>query len=337
MRRSHATRRWPRGRMLAFVAASCAALAACEWTPEPPAPASAGSFRFAVFGDGPYSWDENGRARRVIDALNARPLELVVHVGDIMWQPCTDAAYRERRALIERIRHPVVYTPGDNEWLDCVDIAFRRVDPLERLASLRSTFFAAAGRSLGAAPITLESQSAAPGRAEFVEHARWAHGSVLFITIHVVGGANGGRPFRGRERRHDEEVARRTQAALDWLRDGFRAATAADAAAVVVAMHASLLHEPNNPDGAAYAPIREALVEVAKEFGKPVLLVHGDEHQYIVDRPFRDPVTGEPISNLQRLETFGSPAIGWVDVVVDTTLAEPFRFEPNLTPRWMWW
>jgi len=35
--------------------------------------------------------------------------------------------------------------------------------------------------------------------------------------------------------------------------------------------------------------------------------------------------------------TFGSPAIGWVDVVVDTTLAEPFRFEPNVTPRWLWW
>ena len=39
----------------------------------------------------------------------------------------------------------------------------------------------------------------------------------------------------------------------------------------------------------------------------------------------------------QRLETFGSPDIGWVDVVVDTASSEPFRFEPNVTPRWMWW
>ena len=337
MTRSHtaALRRGRRAPRLGFVAAACAVLAACGWTPEPPTPG--GSFRFAVFGDGPYGNAENGRARRVIDALNERPLQFVIHVGDIMWQQCTDTAYRERRALIETIRHPVIYTPGDNEWLDCVDIAFRAVDPLERLASLRSTFFAPADRSLGETPLMLETQSADPEHAEFVEHARWSHGGVLFATIHVVGGANGGRPFRGREPRHDEEVARRTRAALDWLRDGFRAAAAADAAAVVVALHASLLHEPSNPEGAAYAPIRDALIELAKELGKPVLLVHGDEHQYIVDRPFSDPVTGEPISNLQRLETFGSPDIGWVDVVVDTTLADPFRFEPNVTPRWMWW
>ncbi len=322
-------------RRLGLAAASCAVLAACGWSPEPPTPG--GSFRFAVFGDGPYSSNENGRARRVIDALNARPLEFVIHVGDIMWQQCTDTAYRDRRALIESVRHPVIYTPGDNEWLDCVDIAFRPVDPLERLASLRSTFFAPADRSLGVTPIVLETQSAEPSRAEFVEHARWSHGGVLFVTIHVVGGANGGRPFRGREPRHDEEVARRTQASLEWLRDGFRVAAATDAAAVVVAFHASLLTEPSAAEHGAVAPILKTLVELAIRFRKPVLAIHGDEHQYIVDRPFRDPVTGAPIPNLQRLETFGSPDIGWVDVVVDTTLAEPFRFEPNLTPRWMWW
>ena len=308
-----------------------AVLAGC-WSPEPPV--LGGSFRFAVFGDGPYYWHENGRARRVIDALNARSLEFVIHVGDIMWQSCTDAAYRERRELIERIRHPVVYTPGDNEWLDCVDLGLRAEDPLERLTSLRSTFFTPPARSLGTAPISLESQSADPEHAEFVEHARWSHGSVWFVTIHVVGGANGGRPFRGRAPRHDEEVARRTRAAVDWLHDSFRVAVAADAAAVVVALHANPLYEPER---AAFAPIHGALVELASEFEKPTLVIHGDEHTYTLDRPFRDPVTGAAIANLQRLETFGSPLIGWVEVVVDTSLAEPFRFEPNVTPRWMWW
>jgi len=37
------------------------------------------------------------------------------------------------------------------------------------------------------------------------------------------------------------------------------------------------------------------------------------------------------------LQTFGSPAIRWVDVVVDATLEEPFRLEPNLTRWWLWW
>jgi hypothetical protein len=112
---------------------------------------------------------------------------------------------------------------------------------------------------------------------------------------------------------------------------------AADAAAVVVAMHANPLYQPAEAERAAYAPIADALVDLAQHFGKPVLVIHGDEHQYIVDRPFRDPATGAAIANLQRLETYGSPDIGWVDVVVDTALPEPFRFEPNVTPRWMWW
>lgn len=332
MRGSPAARRrvlraWgPLAALLSTVLAGC-------WSPEPEAPG--GSFRFAVFGDGPYYFHENGRARRVFDALNARPLEFVIHVGDIMWQRCTDAAYHERRELIERIGHPVVYTPGDNEWLDCVDLAAE--DPLDRLASLRSTFFTPPTRSLGPTPISLESQSADPEHPEFVENVRWSYGGVLFTTIHVVNGANGGRLFRGRTPRHDEEVARRTQAAVDWLQDSFEAAVEGDAAAVVVALHASLIHGPDALERAAYVPIHDALIDLANQFLKPVLVVHGDEHQYIVDRPFRDPVTGAAIANLQRLETFGSPDIGWVDVVVDTSLAEPFRFEPNVTPRWLWW
>jgi hypothetical protein len=323
------TGRCPTAVRCGTVAALAALLTGC-WSPPPPS--GDGAFRFAVFGDGPYYPIENGRARRVFAALSARDEAFVIHVGDIMWQRCTDEAYRARRELMETIGHPVVYTPGDNEWSDCVDLA--RVDPLERLATLRRVFFADSTRSLGASALPLESQGA---QSEFVEHARWFYGGVLFATVHVVGDANGGRPFAGREPRHAEEVERRTQAAVDWLRASFAAAVAGDAAAVVVAMHASLLHPPGDPDQIALEPIHDTLIELAKEFRKPVLLVHGDEHQYIVDRPFRDPVTGEPIPNLERLMTFGSPAIGWVDVVVDPTRADPFRFEPNVTPRWLWW
>ena len=334
MNRSTVSR--PSARVLRALSAAAliAAVAGC-WSPEPPAPS--GSFRFAVFGDAPYYVQENGRARRVIESLNARPIEFVIHVGDIMWQRCTDDAYRARRELIETIRHPVIYTPGDNEWLDCVDIAWGAVDPLDRLASLRSVFFSPPDSSLGKAPIAVETQSADPERAEFVENARWSHGGVSFVTIHVVGSANGRRPFRGRTSRHDEEVTRRTQAAVDWLHSSFRLAVDADAAAVVVALHANPTYAPNEAEHLPYAPIEDALVELAREFAKPILVIHGDEHRYTVDRPFRDRVTGQPIANLYRLETFGSPDVGWVDVVVDTTLAAPFRFEPNVTPRWMWW
>lgn len=168
-------------------------------------------------------------------------------------------------------------------------------------------FFAVPERSLGAMPLALESQASDAEYGEFVEHARWSHGGVWLVTVHVVGGLNGGRPFEGREARHDEEVARRAEAAVAWLYESFEAAVAADAAAVVVAMHANPLYQPGERERAAYAPLEEALVDLAQHFGKPVLVIHGDEHHYVVDRPFQDPVTRSPVPNLQRLETFGSP------------------------------
>jgi hypothetical protein len=169
-----------------------------------------------------------------------------------------------------------------------------------------------------------------------VEHARWFHGGVAFVTLHVVGTANGGRPFAGRAERHDEEVRRRTAAAA-WLYESFEAAVRAGASAVVVAFHAQIFDADSERDRAAFAPLHEALLELATHIGRPVLVVHGDGHTYTVDRPLRDPASGATIANLQRLETYGSPDIGWVDVVVNPGATEPFRFEPNVTPRWLWW
>jgi hypothetical protein len=47
-----------------------------------------------------------------------------------------------------------------------------------------------------------------------------------------------------------------------------------------------------------------------------VLLVHGDTHNYRVDTPFSDAL-GVPFTGLTRVETYGSPIIGWVKVTVD--------------------
>jgi hypothetical protein len=289
-----------------------------------------------VFGDGPYDWTESGRFRRVVDALNARPLAFVIHVGDIMWDPCTDEAYRQRREALAAIRHPVIYTPGDNEWSDCM-YAGGRHEPLERLDHLRQIFFDKPDRSIGGKPMPLESQSADPKFAEFPEHARWVHGNVMFVTIHVVGTGNGSGQFRGRTARHDEEVKRRTAAAVAWLYDSFQAAVDRSVSAVVVAYHAVIYFGVPDVWHAAYAPIYDALIDMGQHFPKPILVIHGDEHKFKVDRPFVDPVSRETVSRLQRLETFGSPDIGWVDVVVDTTRPDPFRFEPNVLPGWMWW
>ena len=53
------------------------------------------------------------------------------------------------------------------------------------------------------------------------------------------------------------------------------------------------------------------------DFGKPVILIHGDTHRYRVDHPLVDPATHKPVGNFTRIESFGSPFVDWIRVSVD--------------------
>src|SRR3954468_552725 len=79
-------------------------------------PQAAGTLNFGLMGDTPYSEDQARRLERLIDELNAEPLEFVIHIGDITsgQGPCTDAWFEARKAQFARIRHPFVLLPGDN-------------------------------------------------------------------------------------------------------------------------------------------------------------------------------------------------------------------------------
>lgn len=61
-----------------------------------------------------------------------------------------------------------------------------------------------------------------------------------------------------------------------------------------------------------------------------MLLIHGDTHEYTVDHPLRRAGTGEALENFTGLETYGSPDIGWVRVVVDSVAGRVVEFEPRL-------
>jgi len=79
------------------------------------------------------------------------------------------------------------------------------------------------------------------------------------------------------------------------------------------------------------------LEQVVKGFPGQVLLIHGDSHTQRVDHPLLDRQTGQPLPNFTRLETFGSPDIGWVRVVVDTVAGRIVQYEPRLMPQWRLW
>ena len=87
---------------------------------------------------------------------------------------CTDALRARRLAQFHASAHPLIYTPGDNEWTDCHEHkGVAGGDPLERLATLRTLFFPDE-QSLGQRNIPLMRQSAArPRFAKYRENARW--------------------------------------------------------------------------------------------------------------------------------------------------------------------
>jgi hypothetical protein len=118
-----------------------------------------------VLGDAPYNAGEVERVERLIDEMNAEPLEFVVHVGDIGSSrlACGDAWLLERRKQFARLKHRLILVPGDNEWSNCKD-------PLARLARWRELFCEAPR--------------------ERCEHRRWESGGWVFVSVNVPGHDN---------------------------------------------------------------------------------------------------------------------------------------------------
>jgi hypothetical protein len=67
-------------------------------------------------------------------------------------------------------------------------------------------------------------------------------------------------------------------------------------------------------------------VRRATDFGRPVLLVHGDEHV------FEQQPSYAGVPNLTRLETFGDTAQNWLRVHVDPSSREVFSWTPVTVP-----
>ena len=313
--------------MSRFLALVAAALALAGCASRPPAP---GAFRFGVTGDTPYNAREEREFLAMMGRMDAAPLEFVIHVGDFKaggGSPCTDALYLERRAQFDASAHPFILTPGDNDWTDCRRRTNGAMDPVERLAALRRIFFASP-ESLGRERIATEMQSAciapviaACGCAAHPENRRWSRAGVVFATLNVPGSNDN----VGFDAADDAEARCRGEANRQWLAQSVREAQAPGARALVVAVQA----DPWAPGTHVYDAFVRGLADAAKRLGKPVLFIHGDTHTYRLDTPFVD-ADGEPVGNLTRLETFGSPFVGWVEVSVDPGDPRLFAFEPHL-------
>ncbi len=286
---------------------------------------------FALFGDLPYSEREVEALRLIIDEMNRdNELAFVVHDGDIKsgGETCDNQRFLARRADFEASRHPFILIPGDNDWTDCHRPNNGPYDPEERLAKLRELFFST-DESLGQRKLKLTRQGdLQPQYAAWRENVRWEFENTLLVGINIPGSNN-----NWKNRGDNTEFFQRLKANTAWISTNFRTAREKNMRAVMLIIQANPDFEgeeaakqktrPGFRDG--FAEFKAQLNEEAKAFGKPVVIVHGDTHSYQLNQPLKDE-TGATVSNVTRMETPGSPFVGWVRTVVDANDPKVFQF-----------
>jgi hypothetical protein len=321
-----------------------------------------------------------------IDSINADAnVSLVLHAGDIHSgkEFCTVAYDTTVRGLWDSFKDPLVYTPGDNEWADChkpkqgggtYDAATGTIkyvldaqgnkasyeggDPVANLDLVRKLFFTTPGRSLGQAPIKVISQATKfdrkhPTDAKFVENVMFEKKDVVFVTVDIPGGSNNdtdiwyGAPTMSDAQR--TEIDERTGADLRWIDAGFKYAREEGAKAVVIMEQADMWDLDGNVAAhiAQYDQFVDRIADDTVAFGKPVLLINGDSHNYLSDNPLAasSPLNAlhpdHDVANFHRLVVHGSTLpMEWIKLTIkpgtsapttDTTFG-PFSWQRMIQP-----
>lgn len=294
--------------------------------------AAAERFSFAALGCMPYGEENYPAFERLIAEINRHAPAFTVHCGDTKRgsdRP-TEAFLLQMKAWFNSFDGPLMYTPGDNEWTDVHRESAGRQDPLVWLDKLRATYFAEE-RSLGRNPLPLVTQRRDPRFAKFVENARWSIGGVVFATVHVVGSLNNHNPARPGAM---EEFAERDAANEAWVRAAFVEARETRAPGLALFFQAQpFAHDYGRPGRApGFKRFLDTVEQEARAFGKPVLLVHADEHRFRLETAKAFERGGEPLANVTQLETFGAGDIHGVLVTVDPASPQVFLAGPLLVP-----
>lgn len=264
---------------------------------------------FIACGDMPYNNPADiTRFRRLTQQVNAFRPAFTVHVGDIKngATPCTDTYMDSIKNLFMQFDGPLVYTPGDNEWTDCDRAAAGAYNPMERLAKLRRVFYNGSS-SLGKHPLPVFSQNHLKGFEQYVENQYWEMEGVSFATFHAVGTNNNlvADPDRV------AEFFSRDSANRAWLDHVFDNATRNNHRAVVLFTQADINFAPKLYSG--FYHLVNKLRERVQQFNRPVLLVYGDSHRFLVEKPLYD-AAGRLINNFTSCMVFGEEDVQGVRI-----------------------
>jgi len=280
------------------------------------------AFTFGVIGDIPYGEAEIAKFPARIQDINAdSALKFVTHVGDIKngSSVCSDEYFQNIRTQFDTFEHPLVFTPGDNEWVDCHRTNNGAYNPLERLDKLRDVFFDEPGKTLGATmPVKTQADLGLP------ENVRFTQNRVAFSVLNIQGSNNSLQPWTGLGETTATpgqlaEVEHRTDAVLAQIRDTFADAERRNDRAVVLMTQADMF-DPSllaaatgNPDTmSGFREIVQAIIDETNSFDAPVYLINGDSHVFAENQPLTEgspwlDIYGQPAADdLQRITVDGS-------------------------------
>jgi hypothetical protein len=344
------------------------------------------TFEYAVglWGDMPYSdtQAQTGVPNLIAD-MNNSDIAFSVHDGDLKAgngipgsatpTTCADALYTQALSYFNSLKQPAMFTTGDNDWTDCDRPKNGGFDSLERLQHERQLFFST-DQSLGQKTMTQEVQSTplcigttdpdpthgATFQTPCTENRRWTYKKVTYATLNVQGSCNN--LCDTLSATDPAEYNARKVADIAWLEQTFDEANSLNSAGVMIIWQGdpgfdmsgyqgaplrdptSLAEMDGNPEG-----IHDILVKLRDltiAFKKPVALVHGDSHYFMVDKPLVDS-QGRLVENFTRVETFGDNTftkptphpewdnnhVFWVKALVDPNSRDVFAFQAQIVPR----
>jgi hypothetical protein len=171
-------------------------------------------------------------------------------------------------------------------------------------------------------------------------------GGVTFVTLHIVGSNDN----FGRTPEMDAEHRERKAANIAWLRKAFSEAKASNSHGLALLTQANPNFEnywpsgqkntylrmipgaraPEKAEATGYDEYIKILVEEMESYTRPTVFLHGDTHRFRVDQPLFSAKNNRRFENFTRVETFGSPDMHWVRVVVDPADAQVFSFKAEI-------
>jgi hypothetical protein len=125
------------------------------------------------------------------------------------------------------------------------------------------------------------------------------------------------------------EFEERNRANLHWLDVVFSNARQTGMAAIVISTQADMFVAGK---ALGFEDLIKKLTALSIDFGKPVLLINGDSHRFLIDKPLvhaPDPKINKSrvVTNFTRLMSFGEQDMHAVKIMVDPTSKDVFQIE----------